>query len=252
MNGHLRLEELKNKESQLFGGTDNGGSRSELIIRLPNKYKIITSKEKMVPHHERSRGMKQEAISPKQPFEVILSFLDDTKIAYFRDLFLIATLLGGVGRRVRRGMGSWKVLSINGEKYEMPNTVNLIYTSLLTLTPNYILSTAGNKIHLNYSGKMEYYPWINEIEIGKIYRQDLLYHISEQTHNFKSSRKYGKDYEASLGHATRGRFASPIFVSTLEIDNKLMPIITTLNTIPDKAAHTINPILQRDFKNSIL
>jgi hypothetical protein len=94
---------------------------------------------------------------------------------------------------------------------------------------------------------MEYYPWIKRIQIGRA-DSSLLVRISQTTHDFKPKNVFA--YEASLGHASRGRFASPIYISTIKGGSQ--PIITTLNTIPDRSSRDIDLSLQEKFRNAIL
>jgi hypothetical protein len=94
---------------------------------------------------------------------------------------------------------------------------------------------------------MEPYPWVKQIEIGKV-NPNALRLISDTTHQFKE--KNPRTYEPSLGHARSGRFASPIYVST--VWGSLKPIITTLNTVPDRGKENIDILLQKNFKSKIL
>jgi hypothetical protein len=61
--------------------------------------------------------------------------------------------------------------------------------------------------------------------------------------------KYG--YETALGHASRGRFASPVYVSIIKTAMGLRPIIVTLNTAP-KDDKRVDYKLQTTFKDRIL
>ena len=94
---------------------------------------------------------------------------------------------------------------------------------------------------------MELYPWIKQIQLGEP-NSRILRVISDTTHKVHERGSYA--YEPSLGHASKGRFASPIFVST--VFGSLKPIITTLNTVPDRGRNDIDRTMQENFKNQIL
>jgi CRISPR-associated protein Cmr1 len=163
-------------------------------------------------------------------------------------LLQLTSLLGGMGKRVRRGMGSWQIEALSGANLPLPNSIQDIYNVVKKLSSHYILQ--NEVILMNFSGRMDKYPWVRKIEIGKSYSDvdQLLMKISKATHDTKGS---GSEYtyNVSLGHAKAGRLASPIYVSVLP-DKR--PIVTTLNTIPDRDTQLINPRLQDQFKNSFL
>lgn len=248
MNGHLGLEELKRQENKLFGGSDNGGNRSQMILRTRFKGELDTGKEKMVPHSQRANGMMQWCIKKGQKYDVIISSLNKEKIDFFKNLFVVTSYLGGIGKRVRRGMGAWKINTINDDRYNSSPNINDLYDSLKQISDRYTLS--NDKIILSSNERMSKYPWITTIEIGKGLIRNLPHYISKKTHDFKG--EYGRDYEPSMGHTYKGRFASPIYVSIIEQERDLMPIISTLNTVPDKFQNSVNLELQAEFKNSIL
>jgi len=72
--------------------------------------------------------------------------------------------------------------------------------------------------------------------------------ISNATHRIKQEAGYA--YDPSMGHAFKGRYASPVFVSVVGTSKK--PVITTLNIAPDKNAHQASLMIQEDFKRLIL
>ena len=252
LNGHLSLEELKRRETEIFGGTDPA-RRSRVVVRV-EKPLTETEAAVMLPHKERTRRP-PAAFRPNQEF--VVSFFMPSKIIdsktgedifsieRMKTLFLLVSVLGGLGKRVRRGFGSFKVTKIGSEENSPPRTINQVYELLKILSPSfYVLN--DTVIVFTYNGKTTPYPFIKEIEIG-LESDNLLRKIGRATHDYKAKDKY--KYEASLGHAFKGRFASPVFVSVLD---EKTPIITSLNTVPDKNEHQVSRILQEDFKKAIL
>lgn len=258
MNGHLPLKTLKEREGEIFGGTDNGGKRSRVIIRIPHEANLNTSVSELVPHKP---FMKQNAFQPKQSFKVILgiSGVISTKgkdifgMEQLSALFQLTCIFGGFGKRVRRGMGSVKVINGLDDSQDKPiqvypnPSIMQIHALINQLTPHYIM--AGGSIHYAKQGNQLGYGTLQQVEIGES-KSNILRIISNTTHDFHSQENPPFKYNASIGHAFRGRFASPIYVSVLE-GNKA--IICTLNAAPEpKPSRDVSPLLQKEFKERIL
>ena len=171
-------------------------------------------------------------------------------IEHCQALFELTCILGDFGKRARRGMGSVEITQCVGDTNWQKEAVSIphIHSLIKKFSPYFIVN--NNVIQSDYRGSMEYYPWIRRIEIGKSYDNAtlLLRKISDTTHYFKERDTF--IYEASLGHASRGRFASPVYVSVVK--GSVKPIITSLNPIPDRPSRDISLRLQDDFRNEIL
>ncbi|MDZ7879508.1 MAG: type III-B CRISPR module RAMP protein Cmr1 [Saprospiraceae bacterium] len=244
MNGHLSLSELKRQEGEIFGDNEH---RSKFTLFVLEK-DIKLGKFAPIPH----KGYKIDCIDVGSTFDVTLSVpvqMPNWTIEQCKALFELTCILGDFGKRARRGMGSVEIIGCTDStwKKEMP-TIQHIHNLMQQFSRHYIIK--DNAIYNNFSGSMEYYPWIRRIEIGKDYGNysDLLMKISKTTHHFKENNTY--IYEASLGHASRGRFASPIYVSVAK--GSVKPIVTSLNPIPDRPYRDISLRLQDDFRNEIL
>jgi len=252
MNGHLGLRELKEKESKLFGGTEGSG-RSKIIVRAQT-IKRETKTEVLVPH---KTFMKQEAFTGASTFKVILSLSRETKefnLNHLCSLFVLTVTLGGFGKRIRRGMGSLNIVKVESDdtliaKTKQPLDIYGIVSHLNVISPYFIIR--DEHIFNSYSGITEKYALIKKIEIGTASdtSEALLYKISKKTSFYHSEAP--QEYDATLGNARGGRFASPVFVSLIK--GMPNPIVTTLKTAPPpKIAGNFNSFLQEDFINSIL
>ncbi len=268
MNGHLPLEDrkdekgnvlfkgLKTMEGEIFGGTEDTMGRSKVIIRIDEHSQTeadlkITNDAFLVPHKP---FMKAKAIVPKQEFKIILGLtkeINGLNIKKLADLFWLTCTLDGFGKRTRRGMGSVKIKSYQIDKQEITNPkINNeeILKALQNVTKPELFLIQNNMIISDFR-KYNAYPYIKSIEIGRTNSQ-VLEKISNTTHQL-----HGKNgYEASLGYAIgKNRFASPIYVSTVQTEEGLKPIITTLNTVTERdRQNTVSPQLQTEFKNNIL
>ncbi len=243
MNGHLSLSQLKEREGIIFGDTSN---RSKFTIHLED-ISINKGRAKLMPHKDRE----QECINVGSKFNVTLSVPVETAdwdIKKCQALFELVCWLGDFGKRARRGMGSVDIIRCSNPLWQKrPATLENIMALFQVLSLGSYYTIDGNKIKNIYNGSMEYYPWIRQIQVGAA-NNGILQKISQTTHDFKKNN--GFVYEASLGHASQGRFASPIYVSV--VDTKLKPLITSLNTIPDRNSRDLSLRLQEDFKNEIL
>lgn len=249
MNGHLGLEELKEREAQIFGDTKR---RSKVIIQVVEdlKYDNI-SQTAMLPHKTGREASVTNCFPSNNKFKIKLSlygpfeFIKKTKISneiieektniFFnieklKNLFVISCVLGGLGKRSRRGFGSVNITHIKGntteeQEYSVPISVDDIITSIQIIEPNFTLTT--EKID---------YPIIKDIQVGNTTKTVL--NIAQVTSHLHPER----GYKTSLG-AGSPRLASPIYVSIL---HNQIPIITTL------ACQSANNTLQTTFKNQIL
>lgn len=278
MNGHLPLEDrkdekgnvikdkdgnilfkgLKTLEGEIFGGTEDAMGRSKVIIRIDEHSQTeanlkINNDALLVPHKP---FMKAKAIVPKQEFKIILGLtrkVDSFDIDKLANLFWLTCTLGGFGKRTRRGMGSVKIKSyqIDNQKIINQEINNQEILKALQKVTNDELFLIQNNMIISDFRKYNAYPYIKSIEIGRTNSQ-VLEKISNTTHQVHQNSNYNV-YEASLGYASRGRFASPIYVSTVQTEEGSKPIVTTLNTVTERERQNmVSPQLQTEFKNNIL
>jgi CRISPR-associated protein Cmr1 len=256
MNGHLDLKTLKEQESLIFGGTDGeSGGRSRVIIRArPQNMEV--EEAVLVPHKS---FMRQRAFKTKQQFEVKLSLTHIVKDAMGKEifdanqmqaLFELICVLGGFGKRVRRGMGSVRIVKTkveNEEKNYLLPDLKGIEKLLNQVSQNKFILT-NNIIYSDFR-KTQSYATIKEIQLGNS-KNELLRKISDTTSKFH--KNHYQNYDATFGHASRGRFASPVFVSTLQEGINLKGIVTILHTEPKADRHLVKSNLQQEFKKEIL
>lgn len=236
MNGHLPLTELKKREGEIFG---NNEKRSKVVIRTEID-DFVAKEELLVPH---KKFMKQKAIPVGTKFKIHLSLTSATNNFNYQKLdalFILVSALGGLGKRVRRGMGGFTIENIDYSIDEITKYLNIISPDKFKTNKNTINYTIWKGLD---------FPYIKSIEIGRA-DINLLEKISESTHEVKDIDNRG--YEISLGHAYRGRFASPVYVSALKAGHTIKPIITTLNAVPNRDKYLFDIGLQKDFKAKIL
>lgn len=254
LNGHLPLTDtayskgLKSLESEIFGGSGDNVQRSRVIITVSQNGPLNKKTCELVPHKP---FMKGEAIIAETTFDVTLKIKDNPYLNKEKAiaLFMLTCYLGGFGKRVRRGMGSVDIIAIDGKKEGIPGQIdlNFIHGLISKISPFYHIE--NDKIMFKYSGTSPAYGYVVSVQIGKEYREynSLLYRISDTTHKLKS--RHPSSYDASMGHARGGRYASPIYASVIV---GARPIITTLNLAPGRDNHNDSLLVQEEFKSKIL
>jgi len=220
------IEELRKEEAELFGGTGEGEGESKIRIRIIDK-KLCEGNYRVLPHKKFSPSCVREGSN----FTILLSAFED--IDFYNDIFIISTILGGFGKRSRRGFGS---IDIEGVPVTLENIVNL-----LCKIKNIYKIQNSKIINKSVGGK---YPWIKEIDIGKSHNNMnyVLSTIWQSSHNYK---------DPSLGNASP-RMASPIYVSVIKQDNSYKPIITVLNSYFPQPYPRWDFAKQKGFKRSLL
>lgn len=251
LNGHLPLTDtayskgLKSLEFEIFGGSGDNVQRSRVIITVSQNGPLNKRTCELVPHKP---YMKAEAIVVGTTFDVTLKIKDNPYLNKEKAiaLFMLTCYLGGFGKRVRRGMGSVDIIAIDGKKDGIPGQIdlNFIHGLISKISPFYHVE--NDKIMFEYSGTSPAYGYVVSVQIGKQY-SGLLERISNATHEVK--KRYPSSYDASMGHARGGRYASPVYTSVI---GGARPIITTLNLAPDRDNHNARLLVQEEFKNEIL
>lgn len=260
MNGHLGLEEMRKREGEIFGSAERGRSRVLLKVKSINELQI--KKYARLPHRRDTGKYPSPAPSFEvgQTFEVELRLLHETehiKFPQLKSLFELVALLGGFGKRVRRGMGSFVIrkMRMNKEDYQPYNIPNIQEAHQLLSQLSRHFDVQKDIIQNIFTGQMEGYPFIRQIQLGKEYyesAEDLIVHIGTVSSELKDENP--RRYEASMGHASGGkRFASPIYVSISQNEQGYFPIITTLNTIADyHRRKDVDLFVQRNYKEQLL
>lgn len=252
VNGHLGVEEMRKREGMIFGDTSR---RSQVNIRVLKQPKKTESNVELLPHKSQPNQRSPKECYPKgeefivrilMPQSIRLSENSFFNREMMESLFLLMSYLGGLGKRSRRGCGSFKVISINKETQDLPSVEQEIIDTIKEVNPNFSFGSSSN------------YPAIRKIEIGS--SPKTIRDIGLATHdekirtpstsftNWKGKEvtKY-PNYDATIG-AGNPRFASPIYISILP-DGK--PIITTLETVSPKP-DDLNIAIQESLKKRII
>lgn len=218
---NLNVQELQKQEEKLFGGTKEK-VKAQFSLRIIDE-NIKHGSSQPVPHKNRGdKGYFQKtAILEKSSFIIKVQSFDLNAFNSISSLIKLISILGGIGGRTRRGMGSFKITS-----------------SSIEVTRNYIDELIGSiNPHFEYGNfPSANWPYIKEITIGE--NPKTVKEISHATHVIKGHNT--RTYERFVGDASRdNRLASPVYISFFEGEvKKLYPIITILNTISKRGMLT--------------
>lgn len=233
MNGHLGLSDLKKQEGLIFGNTEQRSSFSmhikDIDVELVNK--------PLLPH----KSFTAPCIKEGGRFTVVFRLLksvSDWNVQQLQNLFELVSYLGGIGRRVRRGMGCFR---IDGQ---VPLSLEVLHAKMQSIAPYF---TIRNKQIQSKFPRNEDYPYIESVELG-LGDVNLLLKISKTTHRLRRDR----GYTSSMGFVKgKQRLASPVYVSVIK-DKGLRPVITTLKSVQEKRYYRPDRSLQQQFKKAIL
>lgn len=227
------LNIMKDDEDNLFGSTDR---KSPFSIQVEIIDKII-EQISFTPHHRSGytecTNCKENNCKKSEKYYAFcntrfsLTFLcRDANRVNMEQLFSLLELcavLGGVGRRSRRGFGSFSIQQKDNQKYQFDYSLDSLCVLLNKVCGQNYYECKNGKI-INKSKCAAKYPWIKKVEIGKQYLDftSLLQTIGESSHKYNQN--------GLLDKGGKKRLASPVYVSAIEKNNQLYPIITSLNS----------------------
>ena len=221
INGHLSLEQLRKQEAEIFGTSDESIGRSKFALKVIYNSDLKTDLYEPVP----TRSFKAQAFQPEQAFTLLLSANDNFKeFEKISHLLQASFILGGLGKRSRRGFGCVKIVQIDGKPDPQYNSINELFKLLdLSAPDTFVLN--GNKIErIKPDHAVAEYPYIKEVDIGKAENSWEI--LTKKIGNAASSNDC---YHTGFTEKPY-RFASPVYVSVIKGNNdQYLPIITTLN-----------------------
>lgn len=233
------IRKLREKESKIFGGAGEGEGKSRVRVFIESELEpsdIV--KEQPLPHHsggtscpyhegERSSTRKVkcrkafELSAVRAGKQIKIKFTIPDLAGDIESLIYLVFILGGFGKRSRRGFGSFEIIdpSVSIDLKKITELLNLINNSYeISKDPDLDMEIVINK--QNSGGN---YPWVRKIIIGRQSFDNyslILRKIGKVSHRYS---------DPSLG-SIDPRMASPVYVSVIRVNNQLKPIITVLNS----------------------
>ena len=222
------LQEMKREEGKLFGNADGDNTCVcpwRIHVYLAEPRPTPSKKQDLLPYRQgNARGgrLPTESIMPEMVFTVriIGGKCLEQHINIVR-LFVLTCMLGGFGRRSRKGMGTVAIEGItgSGEAVDTEPTIENCCKLLNGLFDDkrYVLDQSKSIITPASSAAPtppEKYPYIERIQIFDGKKKDaptLQEIIGRAAHNNKLKHPSDK----FLGEGGRTRFASSILISTI-------------------------------------
>lgn len=219
INSHLvkngDFSNLLENESKIFGDSNKYGKSKVKISIESNEF----NPDSFNPLPHKDVKFKFSAIPVGYIFK--LNLISPFEI---HDLFKFVSIVGSVGKRARRGFGSF---TIKNEELPNDNILEYINNLLKSITHKNNYSVINNTIILNKEERSAEYPYLKKISLGKEsdnYKQ-LLRLIGKSSHNNNS------DYTGYFKNINRKgyRLASPIYVTMMKQLTEYKIIISELN-----------------------
>ncbi|MDR0531518.1 MAG: type III-B CRISPR module RAMP protein Cmr1 [Oscillospiraceae bacterium] len=244
---------LYKKEKTLFGGADGDeDQQSGLRIQVVCN-ELKTGEENMLPHRQGPQQRLQQAIRPGTTFQVILrSFgAHQENHGTYEALFELTALLGGFGRRSRRGFGSVMITKVKRNEdaeveYGLPdNPLQKVQELLEKLVPDvFEMNDASEKIRRKRSPR-EHYPYIEEIHITVARANALAFttHYGHKSHEIQQIVPKGFRLTGSIAP----RYASPVYCT---IATKTQGFVSKLHGTQN-VGNDLCEARQRLFINSV-
>ena len=225
---------LLEEESSLFGGSgDKNAIKSPLRIRLNSN--IFSTEEYPIKPHKPNEN-KLKALKRNENFSLTL-FSPEIYSEKYTNIFFLSSILGGFGKRARRGFGS-----VSAIKEEI--NIKYIQELIEKISPD-TYSLENNEINIKNGLGLKEYPFIKKIILidRDITDNDyVLKLIGKASHKAKE----GFPTLMSLGEF-KPRLSSPVYVSIIknESDNKIIYLMVV--SILKSPHETTEDIKKQDF-----
>ncbi len=230
------VSEMKKKEGELFGSTE---------LKSPLRIRLDSYKSHKMNNSEQKKWLNRiSGISPQSQISLIFSYsnhrVDQDQMDYYINLLKISLILGGLGKRSRRGGGVLKLVEIDGEVCTNENVFLDLQEAFENLEVNGEYNFEKNEItrKKDLPLELESYPFLKEIVIDS---------KGSTLKNFKQRIQRAMKQTKNISYCMQcERMACPIYLSAYgDSSDALFPIVSVL--------HNTNPSKTYDqYKNKIL
>ncbi len=245
------LKDIKLQEEKFFGST----AIKSPITLLKESVEIMGKREEFLLPHKSI--LKRECLNIGTSITISMVGNNDVNLNFYIKLLLQASMLGGLGKRSRKGFGSFKITKIIDKN--QPKISADDYAEWLEQPPIGIFQKPDEFIKLRPFEKRDSdqsqsmifkdfnentrlkFPYIKKITLIVIKNdiKELLKQISQLTHDRlnpefvdkKNVKDFKKKYRSVLGNCGESlkRFASPIYCTLFANSNNKYLVIKELN-----------------------
>ncbi|ADY55581.1 CRISPR-associated protein TM1795 family protein [Syntrophobotulus glycolicus DSM 8271] len=239
-NHQSRTELLYEAEGKRFGDAEKYASPVRMQMKMLDEKQV---RQSLMLHKEApDRNPRMLNFSAGTTFEIIIRTLSGTDIEgitheCYKDHVILSLVLGGLGKRTRRGRGCVTIAELNKNNQQL-----LFWVTEQLNTINEKNSSGGTPPYKNEKGEIVVAadltklqrPIIEKIKLGKEIKDIhvFLQSVDQASHNIKryppqcvQNRKY------ATGFAFGGRFASSVIVSVTQTSDGIFPIYTYVKAI---------------------
>lgn len=242
------VDRLRREEARRFGSAGDGeGGRSPVQLRLRDR-DLETDSFYPVPTHD----FPKPAYEPNQQFDLLVTL--DARASGLRAeidaTVRLMVLLGGIGWRARRGMGSLRIVAVDGTRKEPSmDALGDVKAQLDRLETPFERDGRTVRYAGRYTGRDgPPYPWIRFIETG----------IPNDDHSWKTITQHianvaSEENSWYTGYHDDPRVSSPLYVTVGRAGDSYWPLLTNLNLPPSterKIDHKEDT--RTDFRNALL
>jgi len=240
------IQTLSANEAILFGGAAEGQGKSDIAIRISD-HNLKSNLYSPLPHKQ--ARFRIPGFEARQKFKCIISVRQPYQNLAI-SAFKLSILLGGFGKRSRRGFGalSYREFKDLDEVMEELEEANNIISSHVKIDKN--ISKKKSKhvatvLVRDVNQNTPKYPRVQEIYLGHSESsspESILKKIGRAAHRYRNN---------ALGTIRPQRVASPVIATIVEVNQKFYPVITKLTShFPSSLKYNINR--QDDFINEVL
>ena len=268
-NGFSDVKEMKERENILFGSTSQ---ISPISLKYKEEQKYKTVQDNNCNNKDITGG--SISIGEKISFELGIKELEKKEnsrgIEFYTDLLQLSSILGGLGKYVRKGQG---VFYIENKEENISSSIQLIkkirelVENIIEKDVNFKLiekkenNTFGNsRLEFSYKSKKwpQNYPYIERIIVGNPIKMKQYIHRINKTLSSRQGNymEYNFDVEGYGKNKKYQRYACPVYITCYPCFHKesnqeqeVFPIIVLLKntTLTNKK---IEKYYRNYFKNS--
>lgn len=228
MHPHLTLERLREEEGTLFGACEKG--KSLFFVRITDIKQKGRSTTPLIfrPDKDVSKMPPFPCIDAGSTFTILLT--GSNNMHRYLNILAASLILGGIGKRSRRGYGSIRIDAINGVPFEYGNSLETLF-GLIDKVSHDTFTFTGNEIEYRDKGNEASFPCIMSVACGKVRQKwdEVIRHVMIHA---SANNSYFTGFAEKIPPQTgkNMRMASPVYVSLAPSGTGYIPIVTTLQT----------------------
>lgn len=223
---------LFEKESDMFGDAEKQASPVRLQMQLKGSAKQNYYRDYLLKHRN---AAKLACYKPGKRFNITIRTHNNVNINWYETWVKLSLILGGMGKRSRRGRGCVAVDNMPSTKQ---NLMEWVKTQLNHINGEDDPYQLNNNEIINHSVLLKNLkrPVIEKIRLGKEITDidKFLTAVDQASHHIKRNFKPKENFATGFAKG-KERFASSLIISVIKVEDKgkaiLLPIYTFVKPI---------------------